>query len=213
MGKAGVAAGIVGALGTIAFIPSFKYTSIANVSLIYAAAPFVAAGVMWLWAREKPGTIVLVSSCFAITGVFIIFSGSMGAVHLKGDLLALWMTVAMALYLCIYRRYPETPAAGPAVLLSILLLVVALFFSNPFDASIKEIFLMATFGLVFSLASVTLAEGAKRLPAAETALVSSLEIPLAPIWAWMFLSEVPTALTLVGGGIILIAVYGSQLFS
>ena len=37
MGKSGVAVAVVGALGTIAFISAFKYTTIANVSLIYAA--------------------------------------------------------------------------------------------------------------------------------------------------------------------------------
>jgi len=212
MGKPGVSAALIGALGTIAFIPSFKYTSIANVSLIYAASPFIAAGIMWLWTREKPGTAILLSSLIALIGVLIIFSGSMGGVHLTGDLLALWMTIAMAAYLCIYRRYPDTPAAGPAVLLSLFLVPVALLFTNPFSAPLAEIAIMASFGLVFSIASVTLAEGAKRLPAAETALVSSLEIPLAPFWAWLLFTEIPTFLTVIGGAIILLAVYGSQLF-
>jgi drug/metabolite transporter (DMT)-like permease len=34
MGRSGWAAAVVGALGTAAFIPSFKYTTVANVSLI-----------------------------------------------------------------------------------------------------------------------------------------------------------------------------------
>jgi hypothetical protein len=34
MGRAGVAVAVVGVSGTIAFIPSFKFTTIANVSLI-----------------------------------------------------------------------------------------------------------------------------------------------------------------------------------
>jgi hypothetical protein len=43
----------------------------------------------------------------------------------------------------------------------------------------------------------------------ETALISALEKPLAPIWAVLLFSEVPV--TLVGGSIILLAVFGSQL--
>ncbi|MCP4389925.1 MAG: EamA/RhaT family transporter, partial [Gammaproteobacteria bacterium] len=54
------------------------------------------------------------------------------------------------------------------------------------------------------------AEGARRLPAAETALISALETPLAPIWAFMLFAELPTRYTIVGGAIILIAVFGSQ---
>jgi len=213
MGKSGVAVAIVGAVGTIAFIFAFKYTSIANVSLIYAASPFIAAVIMWFWMREKPTLIILLASLAAFAGVFIIVLGSVGNINLKGDLMALWMTIAMSALLCIYRRFPETPAAGPAVLMSLLLVLVAGFFADPFQAPLDDIVIMAGFGFVFAIASVTLAEGARRLPAAETALLSALETPLAPLWAWLMFSEIPAVLTLVGGVIVLLAVYGSQLFS
>jgi drug/metabolite transporter (DMT)-like permease len=212
MGKSGIMAGVVGALATIAFIPSFKYTSIANVSLIYAAVPFAAAAIAWLWMRESPTRSVMIASAIAFGGVLIVVGGSLGSVNLKGDLLALWMTLGMAAYLCIYRRYPNTPAAGPAVLLSLLLVPVACVIGNPLSAPLSEIIVMCSFGLVFSVASVTMAEGARRLPAAETALISALETPLAPIWAFMFFAEMPTRYTLVGGAIILLAVFGSQFF-
>ncbi|MGB1311148.1 MAG: DMT family transporter [Leucothrix sp.] len=212
MGRPGISVAIIGALGTMAFIPAFKYTTIANVSLIYAASPFIAALIMWLWIREKPTFTILVASLAAFAGVFVIVLGSIGSINLIGDALALWMTIAMSVFLCIYRRHPSTPAAGPAVLMSLLLVVAALLFTNPFQAPLHEIAIMACFGLVFSLASVALAEGARRLPAAETALLSALETPLAPVWAWMLLSEIPATLTLVGGVVVLIAVYGSQLF-
>jgi drug/metabolite transporter (DMT)-like permease len=210
MGKPGIMAAIVGALATIAFIPSFKFTSIANVSLIYAAVPFVAAAIAWLWMREKPNPAVLVASLAAFSGVVIIVGGSLHSVNLRGDLLALWMTIGMAGYLCIYRRYPNTPAAGPAVLLSLLLVPPGLFVSDPLSAPLHEIIIMCSFGLVFSLASVTMAEGARRLPAAETALLSALETPLAPLWAFMLFTEIPTIYTVVGGAIILVALFGSQ---
>lgn len=211
MGKPGVMAGVIGAMATIAFIPSFKFTTIANVSLIYAAVPFAAAVIAWIWMREKPTRTVLSASAAAFVGVAVIFGGSLDSVNLRGDLLALWMTIGMAGYLCIYRRYPNTPAAGPAVLLSLLLVPIAWIVGNPLSAPLDEIIIMCSFGLVFSVASVTIAEGARRLPAAETALISALETPLAPIWAFMFFSEIPTRYTLVGGAIILIAVFASQL--
>ena len=213
MGWPGIAAGVVGASGTIAFIPSFKYTSIANVSLIYAVAPFVSAAVAWFWMKEKPGKTVLLASLGALFGVLLIVSGSLAKISLRGDLLALWMTLAMAVYVCIYRRYPLTPSAGPAVLLSLLLVPIGFAFGDPFSAPIAEIFIMGSFGLVFSIASITLAEGARRLPASETALLSALETPLAPVWAFWLFSEYPAMTTIIGGSIILIAVFSSQLVS
>ena len=212
MGRSGVAAGVIGAMATIAFIPSFKYTSIANVSLIYAAVPFVCAIISWFWIKEKPTRTVLVSSILAFSGVLILVSGSLDSVNLKGDLLALWMTLGMEVYLCIYRRYPETPAAGPAVLLSLLLVPVAWMLGDPLVASVKDILITCLFGFVFSIASVTMAEGARRLPAPETALISALETPLAPIWAYLLFTEIPTHYTLMGGAVILVSVFGSQWF-
>ena len=213
MGKPGIGAAIIGALATAAFIPSFKYTSIANVSLIYAAVPFVATAIAWFWMREKPALPVLLASLAAFAGVLIIVGGSLGSINLRGDLLALCMTVGMAGFLCIYRRYPQTPAAGPAVLSSLLLVPMVFLGGNPLTIPLHEILLTCCFGLVFAVASVTMAEGARRLPAAETALISALETPLAPLWAFMVFSELPTRLTLIGGAVILLAVFGSQIYA
>lgn len=57
-----------------------------------------------------------------------------------------------------------------------------------------------------SIASVTLAEGAKRVPAGQAALLSALETPLAPVLAFMVFSEMPNVETFVGGSIVLAAI-------
>ena len=211
MGKAGLSAAVVGALGTIAFVAAFKFTSIANVSLIYAAVPFVAAAIAWVWIREQPTQIIMLASIAAFAGVLTIVSGSLEGINLRGDLLALWMTFAMAVYLVIYRVFPGTPAAGPAVLSSLLLMPIAWIMGDPMAISGDEFLIISGFGLVFAIASVTLAEGARRLPAAETALISALETPLAPLWVWWLLSEIPATETFIGGTIILLALLSAQL--
>lgn len=206
MGASGVAAAIVGALGTAAFIAAFKLTTIANVSLIYAVAPLLAALLAWLWIGEKISFRVMVGSLIALTGVAIIVSGSLGQIDLKGDGLALCMAVAMALLMVIYRKFPNTPAAGPAALSSVLLVPVAVFLGDPLGLPAHEIALLSAFGLVFAIASVTLAEGAKRVPSGQTALLSTLEVALAPVLAFLILAEVPGGRTVIGGLFVLFAV-------
>jgi drug/metabolite transporter (DMT)-like permease len=142
----------------------------------------------------------------ALLGVAVIVSGSIGQISLNGDLLALWMTTAMASIMVIYRKYPGTPGAGPAVLQSVLLLPFAAIFGSPFDVDRTEIYVLASFGLLFAIASVTLAEGAKRIPSGQTALLSALETPLAPIFAFMLFAEVPNIATFLGGSVVLFAV-------
>ena len=87
---------IMMAAGTAAFIPAFKLSSVANVALIYAAAPFIAAAMAWAFIGERPTRTVVIASLAAFAGVLIIVSGSLGKVALVGDALALFMTVMMA---------------------------------------------------------------------------------------------------------------------
>ncbi|WP_114287842.1 DMT family transporter [Candidatus Halocynthiibacter alkanivorans] len=198
------------AAGTAAFIPAFKLSSVANVALIYAAAPFVAAGLSWMFIREAPARTVIIASIAAFAGVLTIVSGSVGQPQLTGDALALFMTLMMAGTMVVYRARPGTTAALPAALSSIALLPLAAIFGQPFEIPASELPVLVLFGLVFAVASVTLSEGARRLPSAETALLSALEVPLAPILAWAVLSEIPSLRILGGGAVIFLAVIWSQ---
>ena len=206
MGKSGWAVGIIGAIGTAAFIPAFKLTSIANVSLIYAAAPLIAAMLAWLAIGERITRRTLIGSLCALMGVGIIVVGSIGSVNFTGDALALVMTTAMATIMVIYRVYPKTPGAGPSVMQSLYLIPPSFIFGTPFDTAPFEIAVLAAFGLLFAIASVTLAEGAKRVPSGQTALLSALETPLAPIFAFFIFAEIPSTATFLGGAIVLAAV-------
>ncbi|MEM7188932.1 MAG: DMT family transporter [Pseudomonadota bacterium] len=206
MGRAGLVVGVIGAIGTAAFIPAFKLTSIANVALIYAIAPLIAALLAWLAIRERVGKRTALGAACALLGVAVIVAGSIGTPNLVGDGLALVMTTAMATIMVVYRARPDTPSAGPSILQSLLLFPAALAFGAPLQTDPVEIAILAAFGILFAIASVTLAEGAKRVPAGQTALLGALETPLAPILAFLILADVPPAATLIGGGIVLMAV-------
>ncbi|MEM8577051.1 MAG: EamA family transporter [Pseudomonadota bacterium] len=206
MGRAGLAVAVIGAVGTAAFIPAFKLTSVANVALIYAAAPFLAAALAWLTIGEQVGARTASGAAGALAGVAIIVAGSAGSGSLRGDALALLMTAAMATIMVIYRARPATPSAGPSVLQSLCLIPLALAFSAPFAVPVGEVAILAAFGLVHAAASVTLAEGAKRVPSGQTALIGALETPLAPLLALLILAEWPPQATVLGGSIVFAAV-------
>ena len=206
MGWPGLAVGMIGAAGTATFITSFTLTSIANVAVIYAMAPLIAAAIAWILIGEKAGRNTTLGMVISIGGVVVLLAGSVGSVNLIGDGLALTMTFAMATIMVIYRAHPQTPSAGPSVAQSLFLLPIALVFGSPFDIAIVEIAVLAIFGMLFAIASVTLAEGAKRVPSGQAALLGTLETPLAPILAFLFLSEIPPNLTILGGAIVLVAI-------
>lgn len=201
---------LIMASGTAAFIPAFKLSSVANVALIWAAAPFVTAGLAWVLLGERPTQRIVVASLATLCGVLVIGWGSLQGGGLIGDVLAFWMVLMMSLSFIIYRRWPETPAALPAALSALVLMPFAVVFTEPIQVGAQERWILVAFGAVFAAASVLMLEGARRIPAAEVALLGALETPLAPLMAFMVLAEAPTPVTLIGGAIILSAVLWAQ---
>lgn len=211
MGRAGWAIAVIGGIATAMFIASFKMTSVANVALIYAASPVLTAALAWMAMRERMEWPVVVGAIVAFAGVAVIMAGSFGGGNLWGDLLAIGMTIGMGTVMVIFRRFPKTPATMPMIISSVLLFPLCLLFGDPFSVPVDEIAIMAAFGIIFALAAVLLGEASKRVPSGEAALLSSLEAPLAPLWAWVVLSEMPPIATFIGGALILVAVIGPQI--
>lgn len=57
-----------------------------------------------------------------------------------------------------------------------------------------------------ALGLALLTVGARLIPASEVALITLLEVVLGPLWVWLALSERPPQLTLLGGGVVILAV-------
>ena len=72
MGRVGWLLAVIYASGTAAFIPAFKMTSIANVALIWASAPVLAATLAWLWFRQTVSTGFAVATAMVVLGTSVI---------------------------------------------------------------------------------------------------------------------------------------------
>jgi len=205
LGTPGWAAATVGSAATICFIAAFKNKAVANVGIIYATASFAAAGIGWLAMREQPARATMVAACFCLMGVVIMVGGSAGTPNLKGDLLAVGMTVLMATMMVIMRRWPDRPmtvAVGPVS--SLQLVAVGWAMGDPWSIPAGEFAALAGFGLVHATAVILLAEGVLRIKASEAGLLGALEMPLVPLWGLLILSEIPGVPTFAGGGIVLV---------
>ena len=209
LGWAGWSAATVSSAATICFIAAFKNTAVANVAIIYATAPFAAAAIAWVWMRETPVFATLAAAGLCLVGVTVMVGGSAGTPDLTGDLLALGMTALMALMMVIMRRHPDRPmtlAVGPVSCLQ--LVAIAWVMGAHLDVTARELALLAGFGVVHASATVLLAEGVLRIRAAEAALIGALEVPLAPLWSWLILAEIPRMPTVGGGAVVLVTLAG-----
>ncbi len=206
IGKPGWLFVIVSGICMVFFINALKETTVAHVAVIYATIPFCAATLAWLVMGEQPEIRAIVASLAALAGVVIMVGlGTEGT--LFGDLLAFGMTLGMAVLMIIVRRHPDI-AVMPATCLSALFSSVICWpFGDALAVSNQNLLLIALFGLMVSAVGVALfALGAKHLPPIETALIGSLDAPLAPLWIWIAFGEIPGSSTLIGGSIVFGAV-------
>lgn len=206
---AGIALILISAMGKIAFLYALQNTTVANVTVIYATLPFITAILAWLWFRERAERRTVIGSLVAGAGVIITVSGStgLGGGHILGDLAALFMTFTMAIMTVIMRRHRDVPMLEAAALSGIAAAAIAFSMADPFTASMTDILWLAAFGIVTQGGGLGLyAMGARRLPSAQAALLSASEVPMSPLWVWIFFNEVPARETFIGGGLVLAAI-------
>ena len=81
------------------------------------------------------------------------------------------------------------------------------FIYTPRDLALCVVMGVVQIGIGMTLFTI----GSRHVPATELTLLALTEVALAPLWVWLALDEVPTALTLVGGAIVLAAIVGQAL--
>jgi drug/metabolite transporter (DMT)-like permease len=201
LGKRGWLVASLSTIGMVSFIPALQLTSVANVAVIIAAGPLVAAGWAWIWLRERVGLRTLVACLVAFAGVAIIVGNAVAGADLGGVGLAWVMTLAIAGMTVAIRRYKETSMVAAAGMSNFLGSIVSLpFASGIATTSGSDLVLFAMFGFLQVGMGLTLfALGSRHLPSGQASLIATLETPLMPFWVWLAFQEVPPLRAVAGG--------------
>jgi drug/metabolite transporter (DMT)-like permease len=212
MGPMGVLITLSSTAAITMFVPAFQRTSIANAFTIYAALPFIAAGISWLWLRERPSAGTMAASAVAMAGIIVMLGPSADGPRL-GDGLAILATTATALMTVAIRRSRHVEMVPVAALSNILsVLVAAPLAGHLFDLSTRDVVVAAGFGLFpMTLGLMLYVIGSAMIPAALATLINTMEAPVGALWAWIGIGEVPATATFLGGGLVLASVFGRLL--
>jgi len=196
---------MVGSASGLVF--SIKNTSIANTFLILSAAPAVAAIFSWLLLKEVTTKSTMVAIGAVMVGIVIVVSGSFGSGNWFGDLLAVFSVICLSLMFTLLRKYPEVSRMASVGLGGLLLALVMFFFAEPSSYSSHTWLVMAAMGLITApLGRVMSMVATRYLTAAEVSMTLMLETVLAPLWAYLFFSEVPPMMSVIGGSVILVTI-------
>jgi drug/metabolite transporter (DMT)-like permease len=214
VGRAGLLVAACSTVATICFINALQRTSVADVMVINATTPFFAAAIAWLWTGERESRVTLLASFAALLGVVFTFDGAVPAGRLLGNALALVMTILISVMMVIIRARRDTPMLPASCLSAFALALVVAPVATP-SAGLGENWIhLVLFGTAqFGLGLLLLTLGTRLISATRSALIGSLETPLAPLWVWIGFGEIPPLMTCVGGAVVMAAVAADMLLT
>jgi drug/metabolite transporter (DMT)-like permease len=197
------------------YIGSLTRTTVANTNVLMSVSPFLAAIAARLVLREPVPLRTWIAMSVAFAGVVTMFSRSLDAGQLAGNLLARGVSCCFAAQITVLRRFHATVDMLPQVLVAgVLSLAVAGVIAAPLPIGARDLAVLALMGAVQLGTGCLLATAAsRRLSATEIGLLALLEPLLGPVWVWVLMGEHPGPATLVGGAVVLGAVVVNEGFA
>ena len=216
-GLPGFFGGIVLSFGFCGYVFAMYNTSVANTNFIISLQILFLAIFGYFFLKEKISAITLTSIILAISGVFLMVGNSLTPGEMSGNLAAFTMPVTFAILIMIIRKFPKVDMIPAQFIAGISSCLIGFFLSEKLMISSHDIFLgfiAGFFQVGFGFIFITI--GARSTPSAMVGVIMLSESVLGPIWAFLFVSERPSTIVLIGGSVILFAVllqFYSLLFS
>ena len=149
----------------------------------------------------------------AITGVILLLGNTLSPGQMLGNIVAFIMPISFAVLILIVRKYPTVDMIPLQLIAGIIAMFIGYFLSTKIIISPHDMFLgflAGFFQIGFGFILITI--GARNTPSAMVGIIMLTEAVFGPLWAWLFANENPPFLVLLGGGIIIFAVF-LQFFS
>lgn len=211
MGAPGLAVALCFAVASTAFVVALQFTTVANVLLMQAGVPLIAALISRVLFGEPLRLVTGIAIAAVIAGVAVMVSDSLtGRVSPIGDGLSLLIALSFATATVITRRKAGirmTPAVCTGAAVScVVALAMSLSTAGGVAVAGWQLPILGLFGISLGLGLALFTQGARLIPSAFAALLGTAETILGPLWVWLFLGETPTPRTIIGGAIVLAAI-------
>ena len=210
-------ASLLYAILLVLFVLATKQTTAANAIFLQYTAPVYILILEPLVYKEQFRFRDLITLVVCLGGMTLFFVGQLRPQDVSGNVLALASGLCFALYILLLR-HSKTRSVNRAssVIYGNLLAVVAL---APIGlAALPEIdtrdavcvmYLgVVQLGLAYTLFTTAMAQGVRSL---DAGIIAYIEPVLNPVWVFLVLGERPSRSALVGGAIIITAVFAHML--
>lgn len=208
-----IVVGLTTGWAIIAYVLAIRMTLVANVIAIMTTSTVMVALLAGPMLGERVALRTWLAMVVSLLGIGVMFSGSTGSGGIYGNLLAVSIAVAIAVQTLYARRHHGVRMETSVIVAAVAGGLVALPLALPFEATTRELGIMALFGAVqLAGALVLYFQAARFLPAPVLIFVVLIDAVFAPIWVWLAFNEVPGNTTFAGAGMILAAVIVNAYF-
>jgi drug/metabolite transporter (DMT)-like permease len=207
IGLPGLVAIPIATIGMGSYVIAVKLTTVANVMVVYATVPFVAAGVALLWTGERAASRVLLASAIALVGVMIMAGSATRPQDIAGNAVAFLLTLTFGTQLVMARRYPWLEMASVNAIAAAFCALICLPLATAVTPSPLQLVILALFGATNTgLAYLLFLKGGRYIPSGEAGLIGLIDVVLGPFWVWLAFAEQPGQAAIIGGGLVLASV-------
>ena len=207
-GFPGLIGGIILGIGFSSYVFAMYNTTVANTNFIIQTQTIFLAIFGYFFLKEKISIITLLSIILAISGLLLMLGNSLSGGQMLGNIVAFIMPITFASLILIVRKYPHLDMVPLQLVAGIVALLIGFFVSNKILISTYDIFLAflsGTFQLGLGFIFITI--GARKTLSAMVGIIMLTEAILGPFWAWLFVNEDSSFYTIIGGSIIIFAVF------
>ena len=212
-GFPGLIGGLILSLGYCGYVFAMYNTTVANTNFIIQTQTIFLAVFGYIFLKEKISKLTLFSIIFAFIGIILMVGNSLSPGQTSGNIAAFIMPFSFATLILIVRKFPDIDMIPMQFVAGIGAIIIGYLFSTKLIISSHDIFLgfLAGFFQV-GLGFIFITIGARSTPSALVGIIMLTEAVLGPLWAWLFANENPPLVVLIGGTIIISAVF-LQLFN
>ena len=206
-GILGFIGGLILSIGFCGYVFAMYNTTVANTNFIISLQILFLAIFGFFFLKEKINLTTLISIILAMSGVLLMVGNSLSPGELSGNLAAFTMPITFAILIMIVRKFPSVDMVPAQFVAGLSSCLIGLSVSTNIMISPHDIFLgflAGFFQIGFGFIFITI--GARTTPSAMVGIIMLSESVLGPIWAFFFVSEIPSLYGLIGGAIILFAV-------
>jgi len=209
-GFPGFIAGAILSIGFSSYVFAMYTTTVANTNFIITTQTIFLALLGYFFLKEKIDSITLISIILGMSGVLLILGSSLtvqSQEQFLGNLVAFIMPISFAVLIIIIRKYPKVDMVPAQFTAGVFAAIIGLIVAGKLSISFHDLtlaFLAGFFQIGFGFILITV--GSQTTPAAVVGVLMLTESVFGPLWAWLFIHEVPPISVIFGGGIIIFSI-------